>query len=329
MKSTATPQNSRAQQTFNGGLTPFERNVQNFIEKHRTWTDVDTRDEIRDKIQSVRVRNPGLAERFRRMADNGKTIVKLQSDAKDAGRNRDDVEFASITEKLRSLEATEWEMNKARSQFEEGCRRGPAPQYNPERPVRPGLPNPDYDRMGPIPFNIRNLAASSEWTIMVDETGDLFDKEGVIHAGHSQRSGKVVSLLIPEGCDLPRLRGGEHAAEEAGFRATERRLGDVFSASPRCGILGVTLEGMPFVQASEVNYWYAAVERSFDLILRLLPFPEQGRVKIRFLVEAHGVDKTGLGGQRRMVKRALDTSLYRLAKSDPDLDGRIQAVVEV
>lgn len=277
----------------------------------------------------VSVRNPGLAKRLRQMADNGETIKRLHTDAFNAGRNQDDVEFASINEKLRSLEATEWEMNKARSQFEEGCRRGPAPQYNPERPVRPGLPAPDYDRMGPIPFNIRNLAASSEWTIMVDETGDLFDKEGVIHAGHSPRSGKVVSLLIPEGCDLPRLCGGEHATEEAGFRNPEKRLGAVFSASPRCGILGVSLEGMPFVQGSEVDYWYAAVERSFDLILRLLPLPEQGRVKIQFLVEAHGVDQTGLGGQRRMVKRALDTSLYRLAKSDPDRESRIQAVVAV
>ena len=197
------------------------------------------------------------------------------------------------------------------------------------RTVKPGLPAPGYDRKGQIPFNIRNLAASSEWTIMVDETGDLFDKEGVIHAGHSQRSGKVVSLLIPEGCDLLPLCGSEHAVEEPGFRNSEKRLGAVFSASPRCGILGVTLEEMPFIQASEVDYWYTALERSFDLVLRLLPLPDQGIVTLRFFVEAHCVDKRGLDGQHRMVKRALDASLYRLAKFNSTREGRIKARVAV
>ena len=284
---------------------------------------------IRQKIEQVRDRDPELADRFQRMADNGKPIAELLQRAFAAGRNRDDAEFESICKKLESLGPTDWEMDKARQQFEDGVKRGPEPRYNPNRAATPGLAAPDYDPKRSVPFNLRNLSPSSGWTIMIDETGRLFDKEGVANAGRSEESGKMVSLLIPDGCSLPRLVGGEHAVDEGGFRASEKRLGAVFSASPRCGILGITLEGMSFVQGSDVDYWYMALERSFDLVLRLLPLPELGIANLHFYVEAHNVDIKGLGGQRRMVKRALDACLYRLAKADPVRADRIKADVGV
>ena len=302
--------------------------VEQFILRYRTWTSyVEKMNEIHRGINSTRLRDPALADHFKQLADNGKKIKKLFGDAYESGRNRDG--FTFIEMKLKKLNATDWEVMNAKEQYDKGWQRGPRTNnYRPNRPAQPGLQKPAFNPRH-NPFKLRNLNPSSEWMVMMDETGESFDVNGVIKSsGNSQDSGKLVSLLIPKDCTLPKLNQGVHAVDEIGFRHSEIRLGEIFKATPHCGILGVTLEGMTPIHAASMDYWYTAIERSFDLILRLLPLSEQGNTRIHMYVEAR-CETSNLENQNQKVRRALDASLYRLAKADPDRENRIRADVVV
>ena len=105
-------------------------------------------------------------------------------------------------------------------------------------------------------------------------------------------------------------------------------LGRIFETHPRCGILGITLDGLPKVHSAVVNYWYTALERCFDLVLRLAPVSAGMPTRFKFLVEAR-TDLSMLESQRRMVERVLHSSLCRLAKANPSRDAAIEASVSV
>ena len=87
----------------------------------------------------------------------------------------------------------------------------------------------------------------------------------------------------------------------------------------------------PVAEYAHVNYWYNLIERTIDLVLRLVPLAKSGETRFSFYVEGRTGGKAGGGGKisAGMVERALHSCLYRLAKSDPAREKRIRAEIFV
>lgn len=300
-----------------------------FIEVHRTWTDnIDIMNEIQRNLNWIQQVVPGRWQSINDLAEDGKRIAEIIDKAGDRKNRHDKNTRAQWFNELQRLGASRQDMDKFENAFTVGqiARSRLADGQN--NLAIPGLDSPDFDVKAPNPFALQNLLPSRNWTVLIDETGKLFDVKAVgTGTVDEPLRGKVVALLIPKGSSLPRLSGGDHATNDS-EADVESRLKKVFSTHPRCGILGITLEGMPKVHSAVVNYWYTAIERCFDLVLRLTKPAPNGKTSFKFLVEAR-TDSPLLDSQNRMVERTLHSSLCRFARANPSLDARIDASVSV
>lgn len=303
-----------------------------YITNHRTWfDDIDAMNEIQRKLDWIGRIAPGRLQSAKDIVEEGVRIADIIKMAGD-GNNRHDKETKRRwLDSLEKLNASEPEIEKFENEFSRGQILRNFHFKNGENDSSvSGLPPPDFDIHGRNPFFLKNLISSRQWTVLIDETGDLFDASAIEPGRTAEtKRGKMVAVLVPQGSSLPRLDGGEHAADDK-KDDVEERLGKLFATHPRCGILGITLEGMPKVSAAAVNYWYEALERCFDLVLRLTPLNGDGRTFFKFLVEARcDPDPVFLDSQNRMVQRTLHSSLCRLARANPSLESRIETSVSV
>lgn len=300
-----------------------------FIKVHRTWTDnIDIMNEIQRKLNWIKQVVPGRWQSMKDIAEDGKRIAEIIDKAGDRKKRPDMNTQAQWFDELQRVGASEQDLDKFENaltvrQIARSSRVG-----GQRKSATPGLAAPDFDVKAPNPFALRNLLPSRNWTVLIDETGKLFDVKAVgTGTVDEPLRGKVVALLVPEGSSLPRLSGGDHATKDT-KDDVESRLEKVLSTHPRCGILGVTLEGLPKVHSAAVNYWYTAIERCFDLVLRLTKPASTGKTFFKFLVEAR-TDAPLLDSQNRMVERTLHSSLCRFARANPSLDAKIDASVSV
>ena len=283
----------------------------NMLLNYRCWTnDVDKTRELEAIISRLKKRESSHLDEARRLLEEGKQIAKLQDRAFRA-KNKNEVE--ELVNQAKALKAKPWEIEKIKSQYEKKLKKREMAKHI-ISPVR--IPSPDYDTDGPNPHFIKNLPTSPEWTIMVDESGKVFSNSIFSQSYRPQEKGHFVAVLIPKGAELPAI--GPFHSVDAPPQEVANHLNTLFHTPVPCGILGITLDGMA---NAPVNYWYNGLERLFDLILRLLPVKEE-EIKLTIYVEARG------SSTPEMVRRTVDSSLYRLAKADQDLASKIKLDVE-
>lgn len=299
-----------------------------FIHKNRTrqWDEEVVR-KIDSEIVFLKEYFPAEAKEAIRLAEQGRKMDKLFHSAFLAGTHGDTAAYAKIVADFKQLEPDDAESARLKTKFDEGVKKGQTIKAAP--PVRP-IPAPDYDLNDENPYFLLNLAPSRHWTVAMDETGGDFSSKAVSGGSNAGR-GKYVAVLVPEESGLKRLSGGDHAMENNDARTAEL-LTDLYASRPHCGILGVTLDDMAAVsEYAHVNYWYNLIERTIDLILRLVPLAEEGTTQFSFLVEGRaGTHSKGDAERMRgMAERALHSCLYRLAKADPEREASIRAGIKV
>ena len=308
-------------------IDPEREAALDFIRKNRVFQwDEDVKRKIQTRLDFLAAKFSADADAARKLASDGLRIGELCDEAWKAGAAGDKARFAELGRELDALSPSRWERERFDSKNKDGAKKRKAIIANRNAVV--SIPGPDYDLKGENPHFLFNLKSASRWMVLMDETGKFFTSDAV---SGGPDSGRYVAVLIPEGSNLRRLDGGDHAKDAPDAR-TAKLLTDLYASRPYCGILGVTLDDMAVVsEYAHVNYWYNLIERTVDIILRLVPLAEEGTTQFSFLVEGRaGVhSKADTERMRGMAERALHACLYRLAKADPEREASIRAEIKV
>ena len=237
---------------------------------------------------------PEAEQVARQISEEGRAIMELFNKARKAGLSGDHKQLDALKEKLEALQPSQEERNRLMSMFTNGGKKAKAIREAVTADIH--IPGPDFPLHGPNPHFLRNLKPSAHWKVAMDETGAAFDSPAVAGGVGGGSRGRYVAILVPEESDLKRLDGGDHAMDGSDVRTAEL-LTALYAAKPHCGILGVTLDGMaPVAEYAHVNYWYNLIERTIDLILRLVPLAKSGETRFSFYVEERSGRKTKKGG---------------------------------
>lgn len=125
--------------------------------------------------------------------------------------------------------------------------------------------------------DLRSLAPSSSWTLLIDETGSRFGEE------NSGQIGRFIGLMLPKNHGIPALvsKNGRpwHAVDCQDPQEIDLPVQQVLD-SP-CGVLGVTLDALPMTGGER---WFDGTLALLDLVLRLLPV--SGPTTITVVIEA-------------------------------------------
>ena len=115
------------------------------------------------------------------------------------------------------------------------------------------------------PNSVTQLRSSSSWTILIDESGRLFDKSVFSEHVPDDEKGKFVAVIVPKGVELAKIKAGFHSYYEP-FSLIENAVNVLLRS--KCGILGITANSS---HVKKGDLWYVGLETLIDLILRLLP----------------------------------------------------------
>lgn len=128
------------------------------------------------------------------------------------------------------------------------------------------------------PNSLRHLSPASDWTVYIDETGQMFDETAKSEAIHSIQVGRVVALVVPSRTQLKPLPTGFHATEappETVDQTLEYILGqDV-------GIFGFSVND-PSVFAGN---WFNHIVLLARWVLLQLPIDPSTATRVNFLIE--------------------------------------------
>lgn len=127
----------------------------------------------------------------------------------------------------------------------------------------------------PHPQSLRALEPSSEWTLLIDESGAVFDETAQSLTERDVRLGRVVAVAVPEKVNLPKLKKAYHAKDESDD-TVQKVVKTLMDA--RVGILGGTLKD----DLRSAN-WISAIQKVIRWALLMLPV--EGKTRVRILVE--------------------------------------------
>lgn len=168
----------------------------------------------------------------------------------------------------------------------------------------------DLDLFEIHPNFISQLEPSEKWTIVIDDTGKKFSEEVFNNNLKETEKGKLAAVLVPSYTKLPNLPKGYHSTENPSLEA----IGAAAMAirSNPCGVLGISAESM---HQFDGEYWYVTLEALINLIIRLLPLPENGqKTQLDIFVE----NRPDFGPQNSSVlQRLCDVSRNRLFRTNP------------
>ena len=185
-----------------------------------------------------------------------------------------------------------------------------APSAAPDKRIPPAS-NPDLH-----PQDIRGLQPAAQWTLLIDETGSVFDGSAEALKSGDRTLGRLVGLLLPERHGLKPLPSRWHAVEQ-GITEIDRVIQAVLDAP--VGVLGVTVQQLP---AAAMERWTFGVLRLIDLVLRLLPL--DGPTTLTVQIEQRAEFKGGM----EWPAIAYD-AILRLAQAYPERAARIQCRIQV
>ncbi len=143
------------------------------------------------------------------------------------------------------------------------------------RASRPTPPSRSELRESDVEHRLHHLPPSPSWRFLIDETGTRF-----AHGDDGDREGRMVLIAIPEGVDLPEIKGFH--ASEAGADAIDRVVQTLIDAP--VGILGLTVDD---ALLDDHASWGVAIETLLEVALRVLPI--DGPTTVRALIERRGV----------------------------------------
>ncbi|MCH8475598.1 MAG: hypothetical protein LAT55_10275 [Opitutales bacterium] len=143
-------------------------------------------------------------------------------------------------------------------------------------------------RRGPVnvpnqlhPSDVRNLPPSSDWLILIDETGSEFGPDA--DTSNDKQKGKFVALVIPgKNPPLKPLPRKWHATDCDNIKEIDEVFQAVLDAE--VGILGLAVDMVPHTGAGE--RWMDGVGLLLDWALRLLPV--EGATRIHVQIENRG-----------------------------------------
>lgn len=153
---------------------------------------------------------------------------------------------------------------------------------------------------------VHALPPGAAWTLWIDETGERFE-------GTEGTPGRVVGLLVPEGVTLPTLARDFHAATSSDA-AVDAAVQGVLDAP--VGVFGVAVDALGPAPGER---WSDAVLEVVAWVARLLPLPDDGRVRLDVRVEQRGTFAAGDRwrlGVRDVLKRLAALAPSRAARLD-------------
>lgn len=278
----------------------------NFIKTYRTWlNDQDSQQKIRDIIYQLEQESPDQAEEAKKLVAQGKQIAKIHTKAYHAGMQKNPGNIIDeLIQEAKKFSPTPAELKKIKKQFEKAQSKKESFAKEKNEVANFTIPPPEFDVDGLHLFAISNLEPSETWTVMIDETGNVFDQKIFDNKVSDKDKGKFVAILLPQEHKLPPV-GSFHATDDDTIHVANTLL-DLLQKGKGCGILGVTLEKMA---CADVNYWYNGLERIAGMIFRLLPTIPGKNTTLDFYVEKRGDTNTD------MVRLTLNSALYQYVKA--------------
>lgn len=133
-------------------------------------------------------------------------------------------------------------------------------------------------REGHHPNSLRHLPSATEWTVLVDETGNRFSAEA--DSDDTTAIGRLVAIALPQGVTLSRL-DNFHAADVPGPRV-DQALGALQRSN--AGVFGYSVRE-PLIHAGS---WFGHIVHLLRWVLWQLPVPENKSVHVEVHVENRG-----------------------------------------
>lgn len=129
--------------------------------------------------------------------------------------------------------------------------------------------------------DIVHLQPSPKWTLLIDESGNNFDKDG---------NGLIAGVLMPDDRPLPPISPSLHAVSDIQpelLDRADRALQDILD-----GPYGVLV--LPVRALRSPGDWIGAVGSFIDLVLRMLPldFTSKAKTQVDILIENRGIYQT-------------------------------------
>lgn len=139
---------------------------------------------------------------------------------------------------------------------------------------------PDTKAIGEIPMihhpnSLSSLTPSSEWWILVDETGKYFDEE--MQTSKDSEKGRLVAVFITDE-NAPPVLNKWHAVDK-GLDKIKKVIQSLIQAK-NCGVLGISLAKTSAIHADQ---WLPGIEMLFEMAIRLLPI--EGPTRLHLIVE--------------------------------------------
>jgi hypothetical protein len=168
------------------------------------------------------------------------------------------------------------------------------------------------------PQDVRAQKTSSNWFLIIDETGNVFSQDENLNEIAAKDLGRWVGLLLPEDNHGLKPLANWHAVDKT-LAEIDRVVQCVLDAN--VAVLGLTLEQMPFTTGEQ---WTSGILAMIDWILRLVPLEENVKTKIHVQIENRGDFKKGMEWQ------ALPSdALRRLGQSYPDRASQLELKITI
>lgn len=119
--------------------------------------------------------------------------------------------------------------------------------------------------------NLRQLAPSAHWRIIIDETGTQFNQAAKTLESADKDLGRIVALVLPDNTNLPPLTESFHAVD-ASLHQQQSLLKQVLLSNS--GIFGATVKDL-----STYN-WIGAIAQHTRWTLLMLPINGPSRVEV-------------------------------------------------
>jgi len=155
--------------------------------------------------------------------------------------------------------------------------------------------------------SIPELAPTTEWTILFDETGTDF-KDTAFGDNVSDISlGRMIALVVPDYTDLPPCKNYCHSVD---LLLSEVHAMQQVLLSHQCGIIGIPVNALYRIHAEQ---WFSCIETLLDLILRLVPI--NGKTKLKIYAEQRG---KATAKDDYLLQKTCDDCLFHLSRAFPE-----------
>lgn len=170
---------------------------------------------------------------------------------------------------------------------------------------------------GHHPNSVLHLKASSQWEILIDETGSEFGEQAdSLNAGDA-KLGKVVALVVPQGVRLPELGRGFHATDATSLEV-DGALRQVLQAP--VGVFGFTVQD----DVAGSRYWMAHIHQLVRWVMFQLPLRSDVPSRVKVMIEQRGVavESASLAA----LSEVLESEFVQL---DPQRYGQLRLSLEI